>query len=87
MLTCMQDTAPLLRGPYVRLRRERFEARVAELGMGTAKAVAAHIGIDPGTFSRLASGDVNPGERFIAAAIASGFASSFDDLFEIAETS
>lgn len=80
----MQQAIPLLPGPHIRLRAERFDTRLAELGLPSDRAAAQHIGVDPATLSRIRNGEGLPGERFIAACLASGFASSFGDLFEIA---
>lgn len=85
-LMVMQATTPVLRGPYIRLRKEAFERLVTDLELPTAAAVAAHIGVDPGTLSRVLSGKDGPGERFIAACLAT-LDADFKELFEIADGS
>lgn len=82
----MQATTPVLRGPYIRLRKDRFKRLVTDLELPTAAAVAAHIGVDPGTLSRVLSGKDGPGARFIAACLAN-LKADFGDLFEIADGS
>jgi len=82
----MQQSVPVLRGPFVRLRPGRFDARAAELDLPTNAAAADYIGVDKGTLSRVLSGQTMPGERFIAACLKSGFARSFEALFELGST-
>ena len=78
----MQSPTPLLRGPFVRLRMARFDARAAELGLVTDAAKAEYIGVDKATLSRLINGEANPGERFIAACMAT-LGVPFEELFEV----
>jgi transcriptional regulator with XRE-family HTH domain len=82
----MQPTAPMLPGPYARLRKARFDERTAELGLDTDMAVAEHLGVAESTVNRVRNGNVIPGERFIAAAV-SELGLKFEELFEIAKAS
>ncbi len=79
----MAQTIPALRGPYVRLRLDRLDERAHALGLETDMQLAAHLGLDRAGISRLRSGEANPGERFIAAAL-SELGVPFEYLFEIA---
>lgn len=80
----MQAATPALRGPFVRLRMDRFDARATALGLESDPAKAEYIGVDKATLSRLVNGGANPGERFIAACLAR-FGGTFEDYFEIVE--
>jgi hypothetical protein len=71
----------------IRLRKGRFDARARELGLASNTACAEYMGIDQSTVSRIRNGEVMPGERFIAACLKSGFARSFEALFELGEAS
>jgi transcriptional regulator with XRE-family HTH domain len=86
MLLRMPPTTPVLRGRYVRLRQERLNERARALGLETDSQIADRLGLDRAGISRIRSGESNPGERFIAAAIAE-LAVPFEYLFEIAEAS
>lgn len=70
----------------MRLRLDRLDERAHALGLETDSAIADRLGLNRAGISRLRSGDGNPGERFIAAAIAE-LGVSFEYLFEIAEAS
>jgi transcriptional regulator with XRE-family HTH domain len=76
----------MLRGKYVRLRLEMLDERAHALGLESDSQIAERLGLDRAGISRLRSGDSNPGERFIAAAIAE-LGVPFEYLFEIAEAS
>lgn len=78
----MQHPTPVLRGPFVRLRRAQFDALAQQRELSTDTAKAEFIGVDKGTLSRVINGEGLPGERFIAACIAS-FGAAFEDLFEV----
>jgi transcriptional regulator with XRE-family HTH domain len=82
----MPPTIPALRGRYVRLRLERLDERARALGLETDAQLAAHLGLDRAGISRLRSGDANPGERFIAAALGE-LGVPFEYLFEIVDAS
>lgn len=71
----------------IRIRMDRFDERARELGLPHDAAASEFIGVTQGNLSRLRSGETKPGEQFIAACLASGFATSFDDLFELGEAS
>ena len=86
MMLGMSQTIPALRGPYVRLRLGKLDEQAKALGLASDAEIAGRLGLDRAVISRLRSGDSNPGERFIAAAIAE-LGVSFEYLFEIAEAS
>jgi hypothetical protein len=69
----------------IRLRTDRFERRAKELNLATNVACAEFIGVDHSTLGRIRRGEVLPGEKFIAACLASKFAASFEWLFELGE--
>lgn len=79
----MHPTAPLLPGPYVRLRIERFDKRAAELGLANETQIAERLGVHLATVNRVRAGQVVAGHRFIAAVV-SEFGLPFEQLFEIA---
>lgn len=81
----MQQTTPALRGPFIRLRTERFDERAGELGLATDAAVAEYIGVNRSALCRIRSGEHRPGERFIAACLSSKFTNSFEWLFELGD--
>ena len=82
----MQQATPAFRGPYVRLRPEKLDELAEERRLAGTTQIAELLGIDRASVHRVRSGESNPGERFIAAAL-SAFDVDFDDLFEIAEAS
>jgi transcriptional regulator with XRE-family HTH domain len=86
MMLGMPQTTPVLRGRYVRLRLEKLDERARALGLETDAQIADRLGLDRAGISRLRSGDSNPGERFIAAALGE-LGVSFEYLFEIVEAS
>lgn len=67
----------------IRLRQDRFDERAQKLGLSSNTACAEYIGVDRTLLGRIRSGDVMPGEKFIAACLSSGFARSFEALFEL----
>lgn len=79
----MHPTAPLLPGPYARLRIERFDKRAAELGLANETQIAERLGLSLATVNRVRAGQTAPGQRFIAAVV-SEFGLPFEQLFEIA---
>ena len=86
MLSRMQQSTPALRGPYVRLRLDRFDERARVLDLANDSEIARKLGLDRAAISRVRSGEAQPGERFIAAAV-STLGVSFEYLFEIAQAS
>jgi transcriptional regulator with XRE-family HTH domain len=70
----------------VKLRIDRLDERARALGLESDAEIAAHLGLDRAGISRLRSGESNPGERFIAAALAE-LGVPFEYLFEIAVAS
>jgi transcriptional regulator with XRE-family HTH domain len=82
----MHPTAPLLPGPYARLRVERFDKRAAELGLANETQIAERLGLSLATVNRVRAGQVIPGERFIAAAV-DALGLPFEQLFEITRAS
>lgn len=81
----MPATTPVMRGRYIRLRLDKLDERAHALGLESDSQIAERLGLDRAGISRLRSGDSNPGERFIAAAITE-LGVSFEYLFEIAES-
>lgn len=69
--------------PVIRLRMDRFDERARELGLPNDSAVSAHLGVNRATLSRIRNGEMQPGERFIAACLSSKFARSFEWMFEL----
>lgn len=60
-------------------------ARIAaDRGLTSYSEKAALFGVTDTTYRRLVKGEINPGEEFIAAALASHPQYTFDDLFEVA---
>lgn len=80
----MHPTAPVLPGPYARLRTARFDARTAELGLANETQIAERLGLSLATVNRVLAGQTIPGERFIAAVV-KHLGLPFEQLFEIAE--
>lgn len=79
----MHSTSPTA---VIRLRADAFAEWAARQQLETAGAVAEFIRVDRTTLSRVLSGEIVPGEKFIAAVLAaSGL--RFEYLFEIAEAS
>lgn len=86
MMLGMPQTTPMLRGRYVRLRQDRLDERAHALGLENDAQLAERLGLDRAGISRLRSGEANPGERFIAAALGV-LGVSFEYLFEIVDAS
>jgi transcriptional regulator with XRE-family HTH domain len=70
----------------VKLRLDKLDERAHALGLETDAQIAEKLGLDRAGISRIRSGDSNPGERFIAAALGE-LGVPFEYLFEIAESS
>lgn len=70
----------------VRLRVDAFTAWAGCQGLDSASAAAERIGVDRTTLSRVLSGEIAPGEKFIAAVLTATGA-KFERFFEIAEAS
>lgn len=84
---CMHYTAPHPRpAPVIRLRVAEFDRRAQELGLGTTSECAQRIGISRFTLARLRTGEVAPGEKFIALCLSS-FQAKFEELFELSTAS
>lgn len=81
----MQPAPPILPGPYARLRVACFDKRAAELGLDTGALLAQRLGVSEATVNRVRNGVVVPGQRFIAACMAT-LGVKFEELFEIADT-
>jgi hypothetical protein len=75
------------RTEVIRLRIDQFDARARELGLASDAACAEHLGVNRATLSRIRSGEISPGERFIAACLRSRFAGSFEAIFELGAAS
>lgn len=73
--------------PVIRLRRDRFEQRAKVLGLANDSDCARYIGVHRSTLSRVLNDKIAPDKRFIAACLSSGFAGSFEYLFELGEAS
>lgn len=70
----------------MKLRLDKLDERAKALRLENDAQIADRLGLDRAGISRLRSGESNPGERFIAAAIAE-LGCKFEYLFEIAEAS
>ena len=82
----MQPTAQGA-APVIRLRMDQFEQRARELELPNDAACARYLGVDKATMSRIRAGSIQPGERFIAACLSTGFAPSFEALFQLGDAS
>jgi len=60
---------------------DRIDEISAARGLATDTARAERIGVDRSTYSRIRSGDIRPGERFIAGCLRAFPDLKFDDLF------
>jgi transcriptional regulator with XRE-family HTH domain len=67
----------------IRLREDAFSAWAASRGLESASAAAEFLGVSHTTLTRVLSGETDPGEKFIAAALAAT-GSKFEELFEVA---
>jgi hypothetical protein len=71
--------------PAIRLRTEQFQRHSRLHGLDTDTAKAACLGISRSTWYRILNGDMAPGERFMARALAAFPELKFEDLFEVIE--
>ena len=81
-MTTAQTTPPLA----IRLRTDVWATWASGEDLASEAAQARRIGHSQSTLNRILNGDVAPGEKFIAAALAAT-GMKFEDLFEIAEAS
>lgn len=77
-------TAQTTPSPAIRLRLDVWNAWATGQNLASETAQARRIGHSQTTLNRILRGEVAPGEKFIAAALAATGA-KFEDLFEIAE--
>lgn len=80
---CMPSTSPLA---VIRLRAGAYAEWAAREHLGSEVAQAERIGVAQTTLNRILRGEVIPGEKFIAAILATSNA-KFEELFEIVEAS
>ncbi|GAA0970085.1 hypothetical protein GCM10009555_018370 [Acrocarpospora macrocephala] len=73
--------------PAIRLRRSQWDRRMNEKGLTTALARAEAIGVSRWTVGRIESGEMRPGEHFIAAVLLARPDMKFEELFEVVEES
>jgi hypothetical protein len=66
----------------VKLRLAEFDALTIERGWKEDKDRAAGLGISQSLMSRIRSGEVNPGAKFIDACVAAFGPLAYDRLFE-----
>lgn len=69
--------------PTVRLRRKEWDRRMTARGLVTIADIAEHIDMSRATVIRIYTGEVEPGERFIAAALWAEDDAKFEELFEV----
>lgn len=67
----------------LRLRENQLAKLRKTAGLATDSALAARMGMDPGTVSRVLNGKQAPGPRFIAALVLCFPGWEIDDLFEV----
>lgn len=79
----MQTETPPTRAT-VRLRTAQFRRYAEARGLTSDIEIAGHTGLARTTVFRLMRGDVDPGERIIAAFLAAFPDRHFEDIFEIA---
>lgn len=79
---CMA-TAQTTPAPAIRLRADVWAAWATREDLASETAQARRIGHSQSTLNRILNGDVAPGEKFIAAALAAT-GMKFEDLFEVA---
>jgi len=70
-------------GAVIRLRAEQFRQHARRQGLKSDSASAAYLGMNRSTVRRVLNGEITPGERMIAAALAAFPELTFDDLFEV----
>lgn len=61
---------------------ERFQQLRDEQGLGTVQSLAAALGVDKGTASRVLNGKAAPGPHFISSVLLT-FPVKFEDVFTI----
>lgn len=66
----------------VKLRLAEFDALTIERGWKEDKDKASNLGISASLMSRIRSGEVNPGAKFIDACISTFGPAAYDRLFE-----
>ena len=71
------------RAPVVRLRNDRIDEIATARGLVTDSARAELIGVERSTYSRVRSGEIQPGNRFIAGCLLAFHDLRFEDLFEV----
>jgi hypothetical protein len=72
--------------PVLRLRVGQLQKHARRLGLDpNNQAIATHLGVSRTTVKRMLSGELAPGERFIARTLAAFPDLKFDDLFEVVE--
>ena len=76
-------TAQTTPAPAIRLRTDVWAAWASSQELTSEAAQARRIGHSQTTLNRILRGEVAPGEKFIAAALAATGA-KFEDLFEVA---
>lgn len=79
---CMHST-PTAPPAIIRLRLDRFEEYAGRLGLATDKERADRIGVARSTYSRIRSGEIVPGERFIVGCLVAFPDAKFEDLFAV----
>ena len=67
----------------MRLRIQEFRQRAAKAGLVTDDDFASALGMNRTTIWRILGGRMAPGERFIAAVLATIPSTGFSDVFEI----
>lgn len=77
----MQSTSP---PAEIRLRTAAFDAWAASQGFASDTAAAERIGVSQSQLSRVLTGSVAPGEKFIAALLAAT-GSKFEQMFEVVQ--
>lgn len=64
------------------INNQRFDELREEQGLSTLKDLAAALGIDKGTASRVLSGDSAPGPKFISSVLLT-FPAKFEEIFAV----
>lgn len=72
--------------PAVQLRSDAYAEWMARLKLVTEDQQADYLGVARATIGRARRGEIVPGERFIAACMAT-YDGKFEDLFEIVAAS
>lgn len=67
----------------IRLRADAFGTWASGQGLESATAAAEFLGVSHTTLTRVLSGEIKPGEQFIAACLAK-YEGTFEELFEVA---